>query len=82
MTGKGRKARRPWAMNNSFDGKLPPGWKARLFDAPTPFPTFIISDENGEVITHAQVDSVIPMEAHVRYCWDRLSHREIESIGG
>ena len=63
-------------MSNPFHGRLPPGWTARPFDAPTQYPTFIICAEDGEVITHAQVDPVIPLEAHVQYCWQRYYQRD------
>ena len=52
-----------------FDGRLPPGWTARAYEQMDD--TYGIRDSVGTNILDAQVDKLIPLEAHVRYLWKR-----------
>jgi len=56
-------------MANPYDGKLPPGWTVE--EVPNMVNGWVVRSEAGQVIAYQQIDSLIPLEAHIRYLWER-----------
>lgn len=58
-------------MTSPYDGKLPPGWTSK--EVPNLNNGWAIQNEIGVVIAYQQIDSLIPLESHVQYLWERYN---------
>ena len=61
--------------NNPFEGKLPLKWKAVPLIVMGAETLWTISNGDGINIFTAQIDSTIPVEAHIAYAWKR--HKKV-----
>lgn len=61
----------PREKPNPFEAKLPPGWWVRPVAEGVLPNTWEVINEDDISIFFAQVDTMMPLERHLSYAWER-----------